>query len=1128
MSDILATYSFLSWLRQGISNNIIKGDGDSSVKLRASINVRLTVSPVNVDGSAGTDQYVENDIELYGPGDVVGIDSKAIIKTDPQNWITNFEPNYLPCIEFYEEDFPWRYTPARPLGDRLKPWITLVVLREDEFENGQNVKDKPLPFFKLKDGKKAVDIFPKVTELWAWAHVHINNDLSNNALPNTAIPDNINAAITSLVTNNPDHAYSRLICPRKLEVNVGYHAFVIPTYESGRLSGLGLDLPTDLTATVCSWENEINIDFPYYYRWYFRTGNLGDFEYLVNLLTPKPADKKVGVRDMDVMHPGSNLPPIDDIDLNGILKLGGALRVPFDTLKPADKVESAMFDKWDEYPFPHEFAEAMAKRINLADEYASGSKTVEDLNKELKIISDTDASKGDPDPVITSPLYGRWHALQQRLLKDASNVNLPNNSNWVHELNLDPRFRVAAGFGTRVVQKNQEVYMQAAWEQVGKVVESNNKLRFAQMAKEVSEKLYAKHLTPLNTEKAFILTTPVQKRIIYQNLTVFNRVQESFVPPAVMTGTFRSIVRARGRTMKRLKFAGIITPHNLIQRINEGEVVVVPPRTDPAGAINLTDLANTVQPTNVPGSILDLLKKYPWFAYLPLILLLILLLIILMFFRTIAGGAVLTTITAVSIWLYMKFKTWNKEIKDAAAVSQDSQSPEAVDAYPFNPNFTITIPGSGFISTRGSTDSNEAKKYKIALKDAFTLVNVKFQEPPKKKLNFSDITAKVIEQLNPALTIPKRTFSTVKIPQRILDNMVETFKPVMIYPEIDVPMYKPLAGISSELFLPNINLLEENSITLLENNQKFIESYMVGINHEMSRELLWREYPTDQRGTYFRQFWDVSGFLPPQPVPPDIKEQLRDIPKIHTWAKTDTTKVNPADPKSPLKNELGQHNLRAMQSGKTQLVLVIRGELLKKYPTAVIYAHKADWGINKTTNAKDIKEERAFVELAVAEKANPPASKIKTPLFEARVEPDIYFFGFDLDDEEARGTLNPTSVNDEPGWFFVIKERPGEPRFGLDIEKAKNENGVERLINWNNLSWQDIGTSDGRCIEIDRTISFQSYSSTLDQENTAHEDDVQAKWNPDTNSAELAYILYQMPVLVGVHASRMLPKIITP
>ena len=40
-----------------------------------------------------------------------------------------------------------------------------------------------------------------------------------------------------------------------------------------------------------------------------------------------------------------------------------------------------------------------------------------------------------------------------------------------------------------------------------------------------------------------------------------------------------------------------------------------------------------------------------------------------------------------------------------------------------------------------------------------------------------------------------------------------------------------------------------------QTNNRFIEAYLVGLNHEMARELLWREYPTDQRGTYFSSFW---------------------------------------------------------------------------------------------------------------------------------------------------------------------------------------------------------------------------------------------------------------------------------
>mgnify|MGYP001564811982 CR=1 FL=1 len=1108
MSDQLPTYSFLPWLRQGIANNIIKGDNDPSVLLRASIAVSLTVTGKKLDGSDVAPNTIPKDIELYGPGDIVGIDSKAIVKAEPRNWITNFEPNYLPYIEFYDEDFPWRYSPARPNVDRLRPWLTLVVLKEEEFEDGANMKDKPLPFFKMKGSNKAVDIFPKKEELWAWAHVHINSDLSKGAVPNIANVDSINSEMQQILTNNPDHAYSRILCPRKLEANVGYYAFLIPTFESGRLSGLGLPFPIDpvskkstLVATKCAWEDAANTEFPYYHRWYFRTGNVGDFEYLVNLLKPKPADKKIGVRDMDVIHPGSNLPPIDTpLELEGVLKLGGALKVPFDTLKDEDKAEVNKYDQWDENPYPHPFELAMTKRINLADDYVDPTKDVVAVNSNVGI--ELEDGTDDPDPVITLPLYGRWHSLMNRLLIERNNTAISNNKNWVHELNLDPRFRVSAGIGTKVVQKGQEEYMNAAWEQVGKIVEANNKIRMAQLAKEVSFFFYSKHVLPLATEKAFLFTAPVQKRVVAQGLTVHKQVQESVVPYAVTSGNFRSLIRPRGRTMKRLTFNNAIKPGNIIERINNGEVVVVPPKGVPPGVIKLSDGAEDVKPKNIPAFIQNLLKKYGWIKHLPLILLSVLLLIVLLFFRTPAGFGFLAIGATILLALYVKIRAWLKAMQPSETLKQENQTPESVDDLPKSPDFVISEPGSTVKPTYGNTDSLESVNFKNALRDAYTLIQVKFLEPVRNKLDLVGLTTKVVVSINPSITIPKRTFDTLTIPARIKDQMVEKFTPVMVYPEIDVPMYKPLSEMSSELFLPNINLVEQNSITLLETNQKFIESYMVGINHEMSRELLWREYPTDQRGTYFRQFWDVASFLPPQPVPDNIKENLRDIPPIHKWSK---------------RSDLGEHNQREASGDKAQLVLVIRGELLKKYPTAVVYAQKADWGKNNS-GVKDVKVERVFAELSADENPNSPTSVIKTPLFEAKVEPDIYFLGFDLTSEQAQGKENPTSTTDDPGWFFVIKERPGEPRFGLDLNKAN------RIINWNNLSWKDIGTEDGKCIELDKTISFASYDATNDQENKASVEDTQARWSPDTNAAELAYILYQVPVLVGVHASRMLPK----
>jgi hypothetical protein len=123
------------------------------------------------------------------------------------------------------------------------------------------------------NGQNTADIFPKPDELWAWAHVHVNKDLSDGAPPDTANASSVNNEMNTIITSDPDNAYSRIVCPRKLIENKGYHAFLIPTFETGRLAGLGYDIPEDTTATASAWESELNIEFPYYYRWYFRTGN---------------------------------------------------------------------------------------------------------------------------------------------------------------------------------------------------------------------------------------------------------------------------------------------------------------------------------------------------------------------------------------------------------------------------------------------------------------------------------------------------------------------------------------------------------------------------------------------------------------------------------------------------------------------------------------------------------------------------------------------------------------------------------------------------------------------------------------------------------------------------------------
>jgi len=319
-------------------------------------------------------------------------------------------------------------------------------------------------------------------------------------------------------------------------------------------------------------------------------------------------------------------------------------------------------------------------------------------------------------------------------------------------------------------------------------------------------------------------------------------------------------------------------------------------------------------------------------------------------------------------------------------------------------------------------------------------------------------------------------------------------------------MYEALTELGSELFLPNVGLIPQNSITLLETNQVFIESYMVGLNHEFARELLWREYPTDQRGTYFRQFWDVSGYLDPSGLGADaLREKLYDIPKLHRWNRTST---------------LGDHDNRQPPGSppKQEVVLAIRGELLKRYPTAVIYAHRADWQ-RTSSGVIDKSLIRRPIELTPSEEDAPPRSKVKTPLYQAKVDPDITFFGFDLTVEQAVGDPN----SDDAGWFFIIKERPGEPRFGLDISR----DGAP-INTWSDLAWDDV-TVEHSQIRIQPGMQTHQLltappASEGPEEIEQHAQDRQLRWNEHTNAADVAYILYQLPVLVAVHAAEILTR----
>jgi hypothetical protein len=272
-----------------------------------------------------------------------------------------------------------------------------------------------------------------------------------------------------------------------------------------------------------------------------------------------------------------------------------------------------------------------------------------------------------------------------------------------------------------------------------------------------------------------------------------------------------------------------------------------------------------------------------------------------------------------------------------------------------------------------------------------------------------------------------------------------------------------------DTLLPGLDDIPNNSVMLLGANAKFIESYMVGLNDELGRELLWREFPTDLRGTSFRQFWDVRAQLRADTTDAE-REALRDIPAIAGW-----------------KEALGD-NLKPNR-GKDLVILLIKGDLLVRFPTAVIFAARARWSMSGTTP----------VTPAVVDEAAPPLfpSLLVDPV------PGVRLLGFDIAGGSTAtvGGVNP--AEDDPGWFIVIQEHPFEPRFGL------NSNRTDALTTWRKLAWTDIGLRDDTPY-IDPTSVVPVLGGTI------RAPDKLATWG--RTGADMAYITLQQAYRLEVHA----------
>jgi hypothetical protein len=991
MSQTDAHISLLPYIRQGLSGSFTSqdnlGNGVSTIQERGEINLQYDLVATPVSGADVTFSQTQA-VEIYGPGDIVGISNQAISKVCPQDWETNFESNYIPFIEFYDHDFPWRYTPASANvnpndtgATKLRPWLTLVVLTEDEFELDA-LFSGVLPSFSLKPSALVSEVMPDEKQTWAWAHIQVNADLGEkqNVSVNNAL-----ATLNNIIGQTPDKVFSRLMCGRRLRENTSYRAFLIPTFETGRLAGLNLaaQIMASSDALAPAWSRTAPNSprqFPYYHSWYFKTGKGGDFESLARLLKPMAVPAEVGKRKMDIQWPGDNQhldlrSPVPVLELEGIVKTPGQVS--------------------DTWTIP-----------DTGNGLINGLVTV--LNRPSEVLAN-----GSADPLISAPLYGAWHAKKHSI----STIT----DDWFHRINLDPRYRVFAGLGTEVVRKHQDEFMEIAWKQVGDILAANRALSGLQLAQEISLKLYRRNIKNQPQELVLTLTGNTHSRIMVPNVspasTVHKQIKQSAVPVSVFSAAFRRISSPRGVFARMVDntTSQAFTQFTFIQNLNS-TISGAFSYTAPVGQMSLTALT----PSQLTASY---------------------------------------------------------------TLNQAARA-----------NFSFSNPGpSAPTVTSTGSDSVQAANFRSAAASFHTMIQAQPLAPsPADPLDIPATATVVQNALEPvalfnalASQITQTTPNGNTTPRNTTDT-------VMAAPSIRKAMYSYLIGQSPDWMIPNLNALRQNSVTMFEVNQQAIEAYMLGLNHEFGRELLWRGYPTDQRGTYFSHFWDFANSTKNTTQPNDYSP-LRDIKPVHTWVAGNNFTA------------LGTNSARTVPTGNL-LIVAIRGDLLRMYPTTSISMQKAKWHLNNANNP-------VYTVPRELDYSQPSFSK--HPMFSAKAEPDILFFGFDISEAAARGVDEDPN---QPGWFFVLKERAGDIRFGLD--EFSGQVAIPNVLfgGWGNLEW-------GHFIP-----SLQQLYPYIDVENGVFLNQENLITNPDTiswgyNSADIGYALVQDPIRLALHAKDLLPSI---
>ncbi|MBB5717063.1 hypothetical protein [Sphingomonas aerophila] len=1073
---VLESYNFVPFVRNGLAGAIVGTPPGGST--RAIVKVSFDVS-----GSGVPSQSVERELTLYGPGDVVGIDPGQIIRREPAPGSDKSEDTFMAQIEFDRPDLPWMFSPLGPDGNRLEPWLALVVCERARSDILPPASPDLPHILSTELGE-----LQSLEDNAYFAHAQIVGGPKEAIAANPAVADRL----------SEEHALanlSRLVCPRNLEARKGYRAVLVPAFNCGVKAGLGLSggtlEPAWLRAPDAA-DAQSRVQVPAYATWDFDTGPQGDFKLLAERLQPIRAPWQIGRRLIDGSQPSGGIE-------GPAAGTPGALQVlRCALLSPAEPPPDAPPEQ-DGWPAPTR--DALRMRVDAA-------------NADAPLL-----------PRVGPRLYARFQAARNAIgpvFGTPPADTAAAEKSWFNQLNTDPLARIVAGLGTRVIQKDQEQLMQAAWAQVSEINKLNHQIQQHQFAKVLNESHMRRRVAVLRLDEVTRLTRPVHERIriAARPESLWKQVDDSRTAGSSLSLAARRVTSQSAPAMRKAIAKRDLAEVPSFVADAAGFRDQRRAYANPDGISGFGAKGLDVLGPELVGRVLGVAPDAAFATLKDRV-------------QPLAAGTGIARLSGgVADWgvqadrpvggLYADYLT--KQIDDRVPAPDDSagvlraelagaalaglaqvNAPEFSQASaapigrlaaampaavirrealtPIQPS--VRVVSAAAMRTVASRSSLGSTPIRDALDRTGTTVLsprgpivvrpgpdvapaapavtsiTRFDTPLSREVTrtVSDLAAAKVGDLARSFdatvngmalppardtsAIPALTLSTADIAEALAPTRTMTaylkgrirrwphlvpadwfddlrIDPVMAAPVFPRPMYEALDSYDREWLVPGLGTIAEPEfVTLLQANPTFCETFLTGLSDEMGRELLWRNYPTDQRGTYFKRFWDA--------------EQDELIRPIHRFGG----------------GVLGSHISLGgtAEPNFTPIVLVIRGAIVRRYPQMIV----------ASVVAEDDSFPPRFLENSEAE-----------VLFQAHLQPDYLLVGFKLSIEQV----------DKRRWF-LLAEHPTAPRFGMAAALSGNPRSEESPLQQGELDWNDLTELVGGVPTLDRGRFLAPHARTL-------------------------------------------------